>query len=106
MSSVRGKYGGYKLNSSPAEINIYQIIDAIGEASFGMDFCDKHAGKQESCVNNNDCSIRPVWRAVNSLINNFLAGLSLEDLMQNEILAQELVQKQVGVTQEVQTAQS
>ncbi|MDD9898228.1 MAG: Rrf2 family transcriptional regulator [Candidatus Melainabacteria bacterium] len=104
VTSVRGKFGGYKLNKEPKAIKLHQIIDAFGEASFGIDFCDKHSGKEESCVNSGDCSIRPVWSAVNGLINNFLAGISLEDLLQNELVAHEIVQKQINTIGEIQTA--
>lgn len=84
VESTRGKHGGYKLSRPSSTINLYQIIDALGEASFGIDFCNKHSGTQESCVNSSDCSVRPVWSSLNSLVNNFLAGISLESLVQEE----------------------
>lgn len=84
VESTRGKYGGYKLSRPSPSINLYQIIDALGEASFGIDFCNKHSGKEENCVNSNDCSVRPVWSSLNSMVNNFLAGISLNSLLNKE----------------------
>lgn len=102
VNSVRGKYGGYKLNHIPAQITLHQIIHALGEGSFGTDFCNKHTGKEANCVHSEDCSIRPVWKAVNNLIDNFLAGITLENLLQNELIAEKITKKQVEDLRTVQ----
>ena len=85
IESVRGKFGGYKLSKSPAEINLYQVVNGISKKTFDIDFCDSHSGNQEICVHANDCSVRSVWSSVHSLVNNFLASISLEKLMLREV---------------------
>lgn len=104
VESTRGKYGGYKLSRPSSNINLYQIIDALGEASFGIDFCDKHSGNQASCVNSNDCSVRPVWASLNSLVNNFLASISLANLLEKEQSTIHQIRGQVRNFAEVQMA--
>lgn len=84
VESVRGKYGGYKLSRNITEINLYQIINALSKNTFDIDFCESHSGLKETCVHSVNCSVRPVWHSLSSLINNFLAGISLAQLLEQE----------------------
>ncbi len=84
VSSIRGKYGGYRLTKSPEQINLYQITNALGKESFDSDFCDNHSGQLDTCIHANNCSIRPVWTNLSILINNFLQSISLQSLMSSE----------------------
>ncbi len=84
VESVRGKYGGYKLNRAPSEITLYQIVNGLAKETFDLNFCESHSGKSETCVHNSDCTVRSVWSSVNTLINNFLDSITLEQLMNNE----------------------
>ncbi len=104
IESVRGKYGGYRLSRSPSNINLYQIIDALGGTSFGIDFCDSHSGIQENCANSSNCSVRPVWSTLNSLINNFLAGITLAELLSEESSARDSIKDQVITLSKIQMA--
>lgn len=99
VESVRGKYGGYKMAKEPKEINLHQILSALSKDTFGMDFCDSHSGRAENCVHQAECSIRPVWSNVNKLINNFLASISLETLMDNEACATDNIENSFNVLQ-------
>lgn len=84
IESVRGKYGGYRLAKTPAQINLYEIINALSKGTFDFDFCNSHTGLMDACVHNSDCSVRSVWSNLTKLINNFLASITLEQLMQDE----------------------
>lgn len=84
IESVRGKYGGYKLKKEPSQINLFQIVSGISKDTFDLSFCETHSGNKEICVHNTECSVRSVWTSVSSMINNFLASITLEQLMQNE----------------------
>jgi Rrf2 family transcriptional regulator, iron-sulfur cluster assembly transcription factor len=84
IESVRGKYGGYKLKKEPSEINLFQIVSGISKDTFDLNFCETHSGNKEICVHNTECSVRSVWTSVSSMINNFLASITLKQLMQNE----------------------
>lgn len=84
IESVRGKYGGYKLKKDPSQINLFQIVSGISKDTFDLNFCETHAGNKEVCVHNSECSVRSVWTSVSSMINNFLASITLERLMLNE----------------------
>ena len=84
IESIRGKYGGYKLGKLPKDINLFQVMSALSKDSFSIDFCDTHSGNQETCVHSTDCSVRSVWSNLTNLINNFLASINLEHLLENE----------------------
>jgi len=84
VESVRGKYGGYKLKRDPSEINLFQIVNGISKDTFDISFCETHSGNKEECVHNTECTVRSVWTSISSMINNFLASITLQQLMQNE----------------------
>lgn len=84
IESVRGKYGGYKLKKEPGSINLFQIVNGISKDTFDLTFCETHSGNKETCVHSTECTVRSVWTSVSSMINNFLASITLEQLMQNE----------------------
>jgi Rrf2 family iron-sulfur cluster assembly transcriptional regulator len=93
VESVRGKYGGYKLKRSPEQINLFQIVSGISKDTFDVYFCETHSGNQETCVHSTECTVRSVWTSVNTMINNFLASITLKQLMSNESdFTQELAQ--------------
>lgn len=100
VESVRGKYGGYRLQSSLDLINLYQIMSALAKGTFDLQFCETHSGNQETCVHHSDCSVRSVWTNLNNLVNNFLASISLKNLMEDETKAEGEIKGSFRVLQE------
>lgn len=84
VTSIRGKHGGYKLAKAPQSISLFEIMHALSDKVFSSSFCDSHSGNQSTCSHSQDCSIRPVWQTVYSVIDNVFLSISLEDLMTNE----------------------
>jgi Rrf2 family iron-sulfur cluster assembly transcriptional regulator len=101
IESVRGKYGGYKLVNKPEELNLYQILQVLSKDTFGIEFCESHSGIKTKCVHNEDCSVRPVWTGLSALIQNFLAGITLEQLMQNESGCQSQLKNNFKILQDI-----
>jgi Rrf2 family protein len=101
IESVRGKYGGYKLANNPEEINLYQVLQALSKDTFGIEFCESHSGIKTTCVHNEDCSVRPVWTGLSALIQNFLAGITLKQLMQNESGCQSQLKDNFKILQDI-----
>jgi Rrf2 family iron-sulfur cluster assembly transcriptional regulator len=93
IESLRGKFGGYKLIKEPAHTSLYEVLKGISKETFSFDFCESYSGTQETCVNAGDCTVRPVWSHLTSLINNFLAGISIKDLMTDEHKTDALLQR-------------
>ena len=84
VRSTRGKSGGYSLSHSPAEIPVGDALGALGGRLFDATFCDRHSGVEDRCLNNADCSIRPVLRFVQDAVDHVLGQLTLQSLLRPE----------------------
>jgi len=84
VKSVRGQTGGYRLARSPENIPVGEVVAALGGRLFEPGFCDQFSGFKQMCTHSIDCSIRSLWRAVQSAVDSVLAGITLRDLLQTE----------------------
>jgi len=84
VKSVRGQTGGYALARKAANIPVGEVLAALGGRLFEPGFCDQFPGLERLCTHSVDCSIRSLWRAVQSAVDSVLAGITLEDLLQKE----------------------
>ncbi len=84
VKSVRGQAGGYSLARPPAEITLDAVMAALGGRLFYPTFCEKHAGLGPVCTHHSNCSLRAVWTSVQSLVENMLRQLTIEDLLARE----------------------
>ena len=90
VESVRGAKGGYYLAKEPAAISVRDVMAASEHQTFEVN-CDSHQVDGERCAAEAPCSIRPIWFALQHRIDDFLAGVSLADLLRDEAQVQELV---------------
>ncbi|MBD1390339.1 Fe-S cluster assembly transcriptional regulator IscR [Neiella sp. HB171785] len=77
VSSVRGPGGGYRLGKDAADISVNMVIAAVDE-SIDATRCQ---GKGD-CQSGNRCLTHSLWLGLSERIENFLASISLADLMQ------------------------
>ena len=84
VQSTRGKSGGYSLARPADHILIGDLLTLLGGRLFEPDFCDKHAGLEDTCSNSTDCSIRSLWRAVQLVVDHVLGKITLGDLLRSE----------------------
>ena len=82
--STRGAAGGYRLARPANEIGVWEAIEVLGGELFPEGFCDCHAGRRRECVHATDCSVRALWRKVESTLKAALNAISLEDLRRDE----------------------
>lgn len=78
VDSTRGKEGGYKLNRTPAEYGVGDILRCIEDnlapvscIKSGSVFCERAA----------ECMTVPMWMELDDIINAYLDAVSLEDLL-------------------------
>ena len=90
VRSVRGAKGGYHLGRPPEEITVRDVMAACERQTFEVN-CSSHQVDPERCDPTSACSIRPVWVGLQRQIDEFLAGITLADLMKREGRVQELV---------------
>ncbi|MEK7405445.1 MAG: Rrf2 family transcriptional regulator [Acidobacteriota bacterium] len=76
VKSVRGQSGGYVLARSLDRITLGEALAVLGGRLYDLDYCDQHF-----CVQPPDCSIRGVWRRVQTAVDEILTGTTLKDLL-------------------------
>ncbi|OIO10820.1 MAG: hypothetical protein AUJ52_03215 [Elusimicrobia bacterium CG1_02_63_36] len=81
--SRRGALGGYRLARAPGGISIGNILHAVDDGVFES-VCDKYADGSNQCAHTEGCSIRPVWRRLELLVDDYLSKVSLTQLTETE----------------------
>jgi Rrf2 family protein len=84
VESVRGQSGGYRLAQSADLIVVGDVLEALGGRLFSPEFCEEHAGQEALCTHSVDCSIRSLWSSVQSVIDQLLSRVTLDDLLGEE----------------------
>ena len=90
VESVRGARGGYYLAREPGRITVRDVMTASEHQTFEMN-CTSHPVDAERCDPSSNCSIRPVWHALQRRVDEFLSGITLADLLKEQPAAPELV---------------
>ena len=78
VDSTRGKEGGYKLNKTPEEYSIGEILRSI-EDNLAPVSCIKEGEIQ--CDRSGACLTVPMWKELDDITNAYLDTVSLEDLL-------------------------
>lgn len=84
VTSARGPGGGYRLAHAASETFIYDIIAAVDEP-MRMTRCEGDA--VEGCVKGERCSTHDLWSSIGRQVNNFLANVTLDDVVNKRNLA-------------------
>ncbi|RPI71325.1 MAG: Rrf2 family transcriptional regulator [Ignavibacteriales bacterium] len=84
IDATRGQSGGYKLAKPAKEIIIGEVLAVLGGRLFEEDFCNSHTGIENICTNSIDCSIRSLWRTIQTLVDSVILKTTLKDLLGNE----------------------
>ncbi|MGM9591350.1 MAG: RrF2 family transcriptional regulator [Oscillospiraceae bacterium] len=78
VDSTRGKEGGYKLNKTPQEYSIGEILRCI-EDNLAPVACIKEGEIQ--CDRSGACLTVPMWKELDDITNAYLDTVYLEDLL-------------------------
>lgn len=84
VESSRGQTGGYKLSRPANEILIGDVLTSLGGKLYESSFCDLHAGVENICTNSIDCSIRSLWKTIQTMLDGVLNKITLQDLLGKE----------------------
>lgn len=85
VSSVRGPGGGYKLAKDYSEISVAEIINAVDEQIDAT-----QCGGQENCKDEGRCMTHDLWMTLNNKILDYLAGVSLADMVESQLAGQKV----------------
>ncbi len=84
INSTPGNKGGYVLAKSAREIVINDVLKALGGSLFDTSFCGSHGGPTKLCTHSVDCSSRSLWQMIQLIVDRFLDGVTLHDLVNPE----------------------
>ncbi len=85
VDSVRGPGGGYRLGRPADAISIAEVAQAAGEP-LAATRCE---GAGSGCLGGGErCATHELWDALGDHISHFLAGVSLEDVVQRRVKPQ------------------
>ncbi len=79
VESVRGPGGGYNLARSTAKLTVADIIIAVEEP-----IDSRQCEGRENCAGDKRCMTHDLWESLNDTVINFLAGVSLAELVEKE----------------------
>jgi Rrf2 family protein len=81
VNAERGRNGGYSLTMPAEEITIARIVEAFDERVYDPGFCERMSPGEEACSHSSACGLRPVWRGLTAVIGDFLAGITVADVL-------------------------
>ena len=80
LAGLRGKGGGYRLTKEPGEYTLGKIL-RLTEGSLAPVACVEESYAE--CSRLECCLTRPVWQKLDTIINEYLDGITLEDLIKS-----------------------
>jgi len=83
VQSVRGAKGGYRLAAPPSQISVRDVMTAAERQVMELN-CEVHPVDEVRCAPTSNCSIRPVWIALQRRIDDLLSSVTLADLLMSE----------------------
>jgi Rrf2 family protein len=83
VTSTRGQTGGYTLARPASEINVGEVLNALGGKLYDEEFCAKHAGQLTICQHAVDCSVKSLWQVIQGAVDHVLRDLTLADMITN-----------------------
>ena len=83
VASKRGKEGGYRLLRTAGEYTVAEIL-TLTEGSLAPVACMEETGCT-ACEQSSLCQTLPLWQKLDSIIENYLRAVTLEDLLNGNL---------------------
>ena len=80
LRTVRGSQGGYVLGRSPEKITVGEILRYTEGSLSPVECVDDPIG----CDRSIDCATLPIWQGLSRVINTYLDGITLQDLLDQQ----------------------
>ena len=77
VTSTRGAQGGYMLARQPAQYTVGDIL-RLTEGTLVPVACAQNPAQ---CDRSADCATLPVWQGLSRVINEYLDGITLQDIL-------------------------
>lgn len=82
LKTSRGFQGGYRLQKASKDITVSEILK-LTEGGLSPVACLK--GETNECPRCDECLTLPVWRGLDNAINDYLSGVTLEDIINGTV---------------------
>lgn len=86
--SHRGVKGGYTLARSGKQITLGDVARALGGFQTPQDICQRYTGNLRTCIHNDDCGIRPVWKGIMQYVVQVMDGIPISQILGQEKLVE------------------
>lgn len=80
IDGLRGKGGGYRLNRPPKEYSVGEILRYVEDSLAPVACLECKPNKCERAAN---CLTLPMWEKLDTMINDYLNGVTIADLMED-----------------------
>jgi len=84
LESARGCHGGFRLARTLDQISLAEVLAVLGGRVFEPQYCSRYTGELKMCVHSADCTVRSLWRALQSTVDGLLEKVMLKDLIGTE----------------------
>lgn len=81
LRTNRGFQGGYQLARDPGKYTVGEILRVM-EGSLAPVQCLDF--EPQGCERRADCAMLPVWQGLSSVINEYLDGITLQDVLEQQ----------------------
>ncbi len=81
LQASRGFQGGYRLVKSPDKCTVGEIL-RLTEGNLSPVACLDHDPVQ--CERSGECPTLPVWQGLSRVINEYLDGITLQDILDQQ----------------------
>lgn len=83
VKAVRGRGGGFRIAREPEQINLLEVITALGGPLIDPDHCNKYSGQLDKCIHTDNCSVQYTLAGLARLVGEFLTKTTLADILNN-----------------------
>ncbi|MDO5725520.1 MAG: Rrf2 family transcriptional regulator [Tissierellia bacterium] len=77
VESVRGAYGGYKINKDPENISVGDVLRVLETHMSPTECCESN-----TCEDESDCVARFIWKRIEVGINEIIDKITLQDMIE------------------------
>ncbi|PWB69118.1 transcriptional regulator [candidate division GN15 bacterium] len=81
VTAERGRGGGFSIATDPTQINLYDVLTALGGPMIDPKHCSRYAGQKNQCVHTEKCSIHDILGGLAGYVQSFLSKTTLRDLI-------------------------
>jgi len=82
VKAVRGRKGGFCIARAPEEINLLEVLTALGGPLIDPNHCLKFSGLKDICVHTGNCSVLYTLVGLSKIVGEFLSNNTLQDIIE------------------------